>query len=111
MKEIQRMAMDEELSRVLIKAGIKLGGNNPIEVDSLDQREKLLIGRWYNQLLIHLDDVVHQESLGLLDQDELVKRTERYELAKHHMDAAEKLQLYVPIRLQKHWQEMLDENE
>jgi hypothetical protein len=51
---------------------------------------------------------VYQESLGLLDQDELVKRTERYELAKHHMDAAEKLQLYVPIRLQKHWQEMLD---
>ncbi len=107
MKEIHKMAMEEPLRIVLEKAGATNTAVTSIEtIDHLDQSEKLLLGHWYSQLLIHLDDVAYQESLGLLDQDDLVGKEIRIELAQRHHGMAEKLQLNVPPRLRRHWQEI-----
>jgi hypothetical protein len=109
MKNIHKMAMEEPLRGVIEKTGssdstattaMKVG-----TIDHLEQWEKVLLSRWYSQLLIHLDDVVYQASLGLLDQDDLVDREKRKELAQQHFAMAEKLQLHVPPRLRRDWLE------
>jgi len=109
MKNIHKMAMEEPLRGVIEKTGssdstattaMKIGA-----IDHLEQWEKVLLGRWYSQLLIHLDDVVYQASLGLLDQDDLVDREKRKELAQQHFAMAEKLHLHVPPRLRRDWLE------
>jgi hypothetical protein len=108
LKDILKMAMDEPLRGIVEKAGAMNLAPTELKVEAIDlleQREKGLLGIWYTQLLIHLDDLGYQESLGLLDQNALVEKKMRREAAQNHLAMADKLQLHVPPKLRRHWQE------